>query len=135
MTEAALPRIWFERPVLPGFVRTVEAACAVWGRRGRRSLRRHETAVAAVVGATPYDEAVMERAPGLWVIARPDRLRRHRRRRATRWGSVCNAPTADHPTAEHAVTLMLAVCKDRFRGRHRPDRHVHRSRRARGHRS
>ena len=71
MTEAALPRIWFERPVL--------AELRPDGRGRLRGLGPTtaddpyagiETAVAAVVGATPYDEAVMERAPGLWVIAR-----------------------------------------------------------------
>jgi D-3-phosphoglycerate dehydrogenase / 2-oxoglutarate reductase len=115
MTEPALPRIWFERPVVSSFAPTVEAACSVCGPTSADDRYSGiETAVAAVVGATPYDDAVMARAAGLVVIARTgigyDAIDVDA---ATRHGIlVCNAP--DGPTistAEHAVTLMLAVAK------------------------
>jgi D-3-phosphoglycerate dehydrogenase len=115
MTEAALPRIWFERPVLPGFVPVVEASCAVCGPTSTDDRYSGiESAVAAVVGATPYDDPVMSRAADLVVIARTgigyDAIDVDA---ATRHGIlVCNAP--DGPTistAEHAVMLMLAAAK------------------------
>ncbi|MFL5685595.1 MAG: NAD(P)-dependent oxidoreductase, partial [Chloroflexota bacterium] len=73
-----------------------------------------ETAVAAVAGAAPYDAAVMDRAPGLRVIARTgigvDGVDVPA---ATARGiAVCNTP--DGPTistAEHALTLILTVAK------------------------
>jgi hypothetical protein len=115
MTAPTFPRIWFERPVLPAFVPVVEAACSVCGPTSADDRYSGiETAVAAVVGATPYDDAVMARAADLVVIARTgigyDAIDVDA---ATRHGIlICNAP--DGPTistAEHAITLMLAVAK------------------------
>jgi D-3-phosphoglycerate dehydrogenase len=115
VTAAALPRIWFERPVLPECAAEVDAACAVLG-PGREDDRYAgvDLAIAAVVGAAPYDASVMTRAPALLVIARTgigyDAVDVDA---ATRLGiAVCNTP--DGPTtstAEHAVMLMLMAAK------------------------
>jgi phosphoglycerate dehydrogenase-like enzyme len=73
-----------------------------------------EEAVGAVVGASPYDGSVMDRAPRLRVIARTgigyDAV--HVAAATARGIAVCNTP--DGPTistAEHALTLMLMVAK------------------------
>jgi D-3-phosphoglycerate dehydrogenase len=115
MSSPALPHVWFERPVLPELVDRVQAMCAPLG-PGTDTDRFSgiETAIAAIAGAAPYDEAVMDRAPGLRVIARTgigyDGVDVGA---ATARGiAVCNTP--DGPTistAEHAVTLMLMVAK------------------------
>ncbi|MBA2300210.1 MAG: hypothetical protein H0W22_05490 [Chloroflexi bacterium] len=116
MTAAALPPVWFERPVLPELAVTVAAACTVLGpATDDDPYAGAATAVAAVVGAAPYGDAFMERAPGLIAIARTgigyDGVDVAA---ATRRGiAVCNTP--DGPTistAEHAVTLMLVVAKN-----------------------
>ena len=107
--------VWFERPVLSSLAAAVEAACTPLG-PGTDADRYAgiEQAVAAVVGAAPYDGAVMDRAPFLRVIARTgigyDAVDIGA---ATARGiAVCNTP--DGPTistAEHALTLMLMVAK------------------------
>jgi D-3-phosphoglycerate dehydrogenase / 2-oxoglutarate reductase len=116
MTGTTRPAVWFERPVLPGLAATVAAACTVLGpATGDDPYAGLDTAVAAVVGAAPFGEAAMNRAPGLVVIARTgigyDAIDVAA---ATRRGiAVCNTP--DGPTistAEHAVTLMLLVAKN-----------------------
>lgn len=116
MTAAALPPVWFERPVPPELAATVAARCAVLGPgTARDPYAGIATAVAAVVGAAPFSEAVMERAPHLMVIARTgigyDAIDVAA---ATRRGiAVCNTP--DGPTistAEHAITLMLLIAKN-----------------------
>ena len=115
MTSGGLPPVWFERPVLPGLAASVEAACAILGPGADEDRYAGiEGAVAAVVGVSRYDAAVMDRAPGLRVIARTgigyDAVDVGA---ATARGiAVCNTP--DGPTistAEHAVTLMLMVAK------------------------
>lgn len=115
MTGPALPRVWFERPVLPGLARWVESSCSVLG--PGTEVDRYggiERAVGAVVGASPYESAVMDRAPDLRVIARTgigyDTV--DVAAATVRGIAVCNTP--DGPTistAEHAVTLMLMVAK------------------------
>ena len=115
MASPAPPLVWFERRVLPSLVATVEAACTPIG-PGTDADRYAgiERAVAAVVGAAPYDGAVMDRAPSLRVIARTgigyDAVDVEA---ATARGiAVCNTP--DGPTistAEHALTLILMVAK------------------------
>lgn len=115
MKAAPLPRIWFERPVLPGLVSAVEASCAILG-PGTDDDRYAgiDDAAGAVVGSSPYDATVMDRAPGLRVIARTgigyDAV--DVAAATVRGIAVCNTP--DGPTistAEHAVTLMLMVAK------------------------
>jgi phosphoglycerate dehydrogenase-like enzyme len=115
VTTAALPQIWFERPVLPACAAEVAGACAVLGPGSEEDRYAGvESAIAAVVGSAPYDDAVMARAPGLRVIARTgigyDAIDVDA---ATRLGiAVCNTP--DGPTtstAEHAVMLMLMAAK------------------------
>jgi phosphoglycerate dehydrogenase-like enzyme len=109
------PAIWFERPVLPAFARSVEAACTMLG-PGTAEDRYAgiERAVGVLAGALRYDGRVMDRAPRLRVISRTgigyDAVDVPA---ATARGIVvCNTP--DGPTistAEHAVTLMLMVAK------------------------
>jgi len=115
VTSPALPLVWFERPVLPDLVEVVEASCTVLG-PGTPTDRFAgiETAVAAIAGAAPYDGAVMDRAPALRVIARTgigvDAV--DIAAATVRGIAVCNTP--DGPTistAEHALTLILAVAK------------------------
>jgi D-3-phosphoglycerate dehydrogenase len=113
--DGPLPRIWFERPVLPGLASTVAASCEVLG-PGTDDDRYAgiEEAIAAIAGAALYDGAVMDRAPALRVIARTgigyDAV--DVAAATARGIAVCNTP--DGPTvstAEHAVTLMLMVAK------------------------
>jgi phosphoglycerate dehydrogenase-like enzyme len=108
--------VWFERPVLPELAATVAAACTILGPAAHDDpYAGVDTAVAAVVGAAPFGEAAMDRAPDLRVIARTgigyDSVDVAA---ATQRGvAVCNTP--DGPTistAEHAVTLMLFVAKN-----------------------
>lgn len=115
MTGPPLPHVWFERPVLPGLARWVETSCRVLG--PGTEVDRYagiDPAVGAVVGASPYDGTVMDRAPDLRVIARTgigyDTV--DVAAATVRGIAVCNTP--DGPTistAEHAVTLMLMVAK------------------------
>jgi phosphoglycerate dehydrogenase-like enzyme len=116
VTATTLPPVWFERPVLPDLLTTVAAACTILGpATDDDAYAGVATAVAAVVGASPFGEAAMDRAPGLVVISRSgigyDAIDVAA---ATRRGiPVCNTP--DGPTvstAEHAVTLMLMVAKN-----------------------
>ena len=115
MTATTRPPVWFERPVIPGLGATVAGACTVLGPATEDDpYSGVATAVAAVVGAAPFGEVAMDRAPALVVIARTgigyDAVDVAA---ATRRGiAVCNTP--DGPTvstAEHAVTLMLLVAK------------------------
>jgi D-3-phosphoglycerate dehydrogenase / 2-oxoglutarate reductase len=116
MTTTTLPPVWFERSVLPELAATVAAACTILGpATDDDPYAGVDTAVAAIAGAATYDEAFMERAPDLRVIARTgigyDAVDVAA---ATQRGiAVCNTP--DGPTistAEHAVTLMLLVAKN-----------------------
>jgi phosphoglycerate dehydrogenase-like enzyme len=116
VTAPTLPPVWFERPVLPELASTVAEACTILGpATDDDPYAGIATAIAAVVGAAPFDAAYMERAPNLKVIARTgigyDTIDVDA---ATRRGiAVCNTP--DGPTvstAEHAVTLMLLVAKN-----------------------
>lgn len=115
MTGTPLPHVWFERPVLPSLAASVGMSCTVLG-PGTADDRYAgiEGAIGAVVAASPYDASVMDRAPGLRVIARTgigyDAV--DVAAATARGIAVCNTP--DGPTistAEHAVTLMLMVAK------------------------
>ena len=95
--------------------RSVGASCLVLG-PGTDADRYAgiEDAFGAIAGASVYDGPVMDRAPGLRVIARTgigyDAV--DITAATTRGIAVCNTP--DGPTistAEHAVTLMLMVAK------------------------
>src|SRR5919197_3567145 len=115
MTSPDLPLIWFERPVHPALAASVAETCTVLG-PGTDEDRFDgiEAAIAAIAGAARYDQAVMNRATALRVIARTgigydgvDVVA------ATARGiAVCNTP--DGPTistVEHAVMLILMVAK------------------------
>jgi D-3-phosphoglycerate dehydrogenase / 2-oxoglutarate reductase len=116
VTADPLPRIWFERPVLPGMELSVGASCLVLG-PGTDDDRFAgiEDAFGAIASASVYDGNVMDRAPGLRVIARTgigyDAV--DIAAATARGIAVCNTP--DGPTistAEHAVTLLLMVAKN-----------------------
>ena len=116
MTATTPPPVWFERPVLPELVESVAARCTILGPATVDDpFAGVGTTVAAVVGAAPFGETAMDRAPDLVAIARTgigyDAIDVAA---ATRRGiAVCNTP--DGPTistAEHAVTLMLLVAKN-----------------------
>jgi phosphoglycerate dehydrogenase-like enzyme len=93
----------------------VESACTVLGPgTDDDAYAGIEGASGAVVGASPYDGSVMDRAPGLRVIARTgigyDAV--DVAAATARGIAVCNTP--DSPTistAEHALALMLMVAK------------------------
>lgn len=110
-----LPRVWFERPLLPDLVEEVDSEVVVLG-PGTPSepYADIETAQGVVAGMLLYDEDAMARAPELRVIARTgigvDRVDLGA---ATRRSiAVCNAPDAPTTsTAEHTIALMLAVAK------------------------
>lgn len=115
---AELPRVWFERPVLPGLVEDVHSRCQALGPAATAPdsdpFADLADAQGVIAGAMWYDGAVMDRAPGLRVIARTgigvDRV--DLAAATTRGIAVCNTP--DGPTlstAEHTVMLILAVAK------------------------
>ena len=115
MTVSQLPRLWFERAVPSGLEAEVAARVAVLGPpTADDPYAGLATASGALASAYRYDAALMDRAPGLRVIARTgigyDAVDVAE---ATRRGiAVCNTP--DGPTvstAEHAVTLILTVAK------------------------
>jgi phosphoglycerate dehydrogenase-like enzyme len=108
--------VWFERTILPDLAAEVGPQVLMLGPgTDDDPYAGLAGAAGAVAGILTYDGAVMDRAPGLRVIARTgigvDTVDIPA---ATRRGiAVCNAP--DGPTvstAEHAVMLMLAVAKN-----------------------
>jgi phosphoglycerate dehydrogenase-like enzyme len=108
--------VWFEREVPPLLLEEVLAVVSILGpATDDDAYAGLASAAAAVVGSGRCDEAFMDRAPRLRVIARTgigyDRVDVGE---ATRRGiAVCNTP--DGPTvstAEHAATLMLMVAKN-----------------------
>jgi phosphoglycerate dehydrogenase-like enzyme len=111
-------RVWFERAILDDLRSEVDARVTVLGPADAspdEPFRDLATAQAIVASAFVYDGAVMDRAPELQVIARTgigyDRVDVAA---ATQRGiAVCNTPDAPSvSTAEHALSLMLAVAKD-----------------------
>ena len=109
------PLIWFERPVLPALAAVVDASCLVLG-PGTPADHYDgiDRAVAALAGSARFDEAAMDRAPGLRVIARTgigyDSVDIGA---ATDRGiAVTNTPEGPTiSTAEHAVMLILMAAK------------------------
>jgi len=110
-----MARIWFERRVMPLLRPYVPSSVDVLGPgRPEDTHAGIETAQAAIVARSRFNERVFDRAPGLVAICRTgigcDSIDLET---ATRRGvAVCNAP--DGPTvstAEHTVALMLAVSK------------------------
>lgn len=111
-------RIWFEREVPDQVATMLEGIAETLGPGTRTpgdllfAIDRAEGAIASSL--IIYDAELMERAPSLRVIARTgigyDKVDVEA---ATARGiAVCNAPDAPTiSTAEHAITLMLAVAK------------------------
>lgn len=113
---SVLPPVWFERVIAPDLVAEVAAAVTILGpSTPDEPYAGLAGAQAAVASTLRYDAALMDRAPGLRLIARTgigyDLVDVAE---ATRRGiAVCNTPDAPTiSTAEHAVTLMLMVAKN-----------------------
>ena len=113
---SVLPPVWFERVIAPALVPEVAAAVTILGPSTPDDpYAGLGTAHAALASSMRYDAALMDRAPGLRLIARTgigyDLVDVAE---ATRRGiAVCNTPDAPTiSTAEHAVTLILMVAKN-----------------------
>jgi D-3-phosphoglycerate dehydrogenase / 2-oxoglutarate reductase len=110
--------VWFEREILADLRAEVEERVTVLGPADATPDDPHRdlaSAQGAVVSAHVFDAALMDLAPGLRVIARTGiGIDRVDVVAATERGiAVCNTPDAPSvSTAEHALTLMLAVAKD-----------------------
>ena len=115
MSDRSLPRLWFERPVIGTLQASVAERCTVLGPGTEdEPFNGVTTAQAAIAGSARYDDAFMDLAPELTVISRMGiGVDSVDVAAATRRGIVvCNAPEGPTvSTAEHAVTLMLAVAK------------------------
>jgi phosphoglycerate dehydrogenase-like enzyme len=116
MSAGGLPRIWFERVIPDGLEGEVARVSIPLGPgREDEPYAGLADAAAAMASSYRYDAELMDRAPLLRVISRTgigyDLVDIAE---ATRRGiAVCNTPDAPTvSTAEHAVTLMLAVAKD-----------------------
>jgi len=115
VTAPQLPRVWFERQVVPDLVPEVAARVTIVGPAVGQSDVSLKDAVGILAGARRYDAGLMSRAPALRVIARTgigyDRVDVEE---ATRRGvAICNTPDAPTiSTAEHAITLMLMAAKN-----------------------
>ena len=109
------PLIWFERPVLPALAAVVDASCLVLG-PGTPADHYDgiDRAVAALAGSARFDEAAMDRAPGLRVIARTGIGYDSVDIGAATDRGIAVTNTPDGPTistAEHAVMLILMAAK------------------------
>jgi D-3-phosphoglycerate dehydrogenase len=106
-------RLWFERPPPQRFVELLDGAAVVVG--SGVELAGIEQAEAIVAGArVRYDGGLMDRAPRLRVISRTgigvDNIALGAA--SDRRIAICNAPHGPTTsTAEHAITLILAVSK------------------------
>lgn len=108
-------RIWFERAINPELHAHVGSNVEVLG-PGNDSdpYAGIENAVGVIASALPYTAAVMDRAPNAVVIARTgigvDAVDLDAA--TDKAIAVCNTPDAPTvSTAEHAISLMLAVAK------------------------
>ena len=115
IATAERPPVWFERAIVPELVDEVATAVTILGPSTPGDLYAGLAwARAAVASTMRYDAELMDRAPGLRLIARTgigyDLVDVAE---ATRRGiAVCNTPDAPTiSTAEHAVSLMLMVAK------------------------
>jgi phosphoglycerate dehydrogenase-like enzyme len=112
------PEVWFEREILPDLVPSVAARATILGPSSATPDDPYAalpTAQGIVASQHRYDAALMDRAPRLRVISRTgigyekvDVAAANERGIA-----ICIAP--DGPTistAEHAITLLLAVAKN-----------------------
>lgn len=112
------PPVWFERAIPPGLVQGTAQRCEVLGPGDATPDDPYSAlapAVAIMAGAFLYNADVMDRAPGLRVIARTGiGVDRVDLAAATERGiAVVNTP--DGPTvstAEHALTLLLMIAKN-----------------------
>ena len=115
MSDAAQPRVWFERAIPPGLEAETAARVTILGpATAQDPYAGLATASGALASVYRYDAALMDRAPELRVIARTgigydavDVAEASRRGIAVT--NTPDAPTVS--TAEHAVTLILMVAK------------------------
>ena len=114
-TPAEALLVWFERAHWPGMDEVRRAGVTVLGPgTARDPYLGVEEAHAIVAGVCRYDGEVMDRSPGLKIIARTgigyDTV--NIADATARGVLVCNAPDGPTiPTAEHALALLLAVAK------------------------
>ena len=112
------PEVWFEREILPDLRDFVDARASILGPASATPDAPYAalaTAQGLVASQHHYDRALMDRAPNLKVISRTGiGYEKVDVVAATERGiAVCIAP--DGPTistAEHAVTLLMAVAKN-----------------------
>jgi len=108
--------VWFERHILPDLLADVEVRAEVLGPGTEmHPFAGLEGASGAVAGSHVYAAALMDRAPDLVVIVRTGiGVEKVDIDEATRRGiAVCNTPEGPTvSTAEHAVSLILAIAKN-----------------------
>lgn len=115
---ALLPLVWFEREILPDLRVPVAERATILGPASATPSDPYQAlpgAVGIVASQHVYDGALMDRAPGLKVIARTGiGFEKVDVAAATKRGiAVCNTPDAPTiSTAEHTITLMLMVAKN-----------------------
>lgn len=116
--SAALPSVWFEREILPDLLGGVTAQVLILGPTSATPDDPYVAlpdAVGVVASQHNYTGELMDLAPRLRVIARTGiGYEKVDVVAATARGiAVCNTPDAPTiSTAEHAITLMLAVAKN-----------------------
>ena len=108
-------RIWFEREVTSALLPLVPPSVEMLGPGGDGDVHAGiRTARAAVAARLPYDDHLFDLAPELVAVCRSgigcDTI--DFEAAARRGVAVCNVPDGPTvPTAEHALTLMLAAAK------------------------
>lgn len=116
--DASKPAVWFEREILPDLRSDVAEKAVILGPVSATPQAPYADlpdALGIVASQHEYTGELMDRAPGLRVIARTgigyDKVDVAA---ATERGiAVCNTPDAPTvSTAEHAITLMMMVAKN-----------------------
>jgi D-3-phosphoglycerate dehydrogenase len=111
-------KFWCERPLPPQFVPLLEGVGVLLGAGSVTSAEfaAHAAEVEVIIAGaiSRFDDALMQKTPALKVIARTgigvDNV--DVKAASARRIAVCNAPDVPtRPTAEHAITLLLAVTK------------------------
>jgi D-3-phosphoglycerate dehydrogenase len=111
-------KFWCERPLPPQFAPLLEGVGVLLGAGSVTSAEfaAHAAEVEVIIAGaiSRFDDALMQKTPALKVIARTgigvDNV--DVKAASARRIAVCNAPDVPtRPTAEHAITLLLAVTK------------------------
>ncbi len=111
-------KFWCERPLPPQFAPLLDGVGVLLGAGSVTSAEfaAHAAEVEVIIAGaiSRFDDALMQKTPALKVIARTgigvDNV--DVKAASARRIAVCNAPDVPtRPTAEHAITLLLAVTK------------------------